>query len=318
VEEAAVGEADRETKRSNSASTRFNIGSINKTVTAVAIAQLVERRLLNFQDVVGNVLPDYPNKEVASKVSIHHLLTHSAGVSPSTTQFPSTGNKNVPSLQSLVQTFAAQPLRFQPGTRQEYSNAGYVLLGRIVEVVSGQNYEDYVREHVYKPAGMKHTTLEPVRPPDPSAAIGYLRVGPDGRPVMIRPGSPPSDAATTTLVPNTSMLEPGNSAGGGYSTASDLIAFARALRGGRLFGAAMTDFLLNGTFSGADGPKYGYALREEMVNGRRFLGNGGGAPGINAEFRFEPGGGLVVVALSNISPPSATNMLRRVLEQMLQ
>lgn len=314
LEEVAVGDADRANGRASSPSTRFNIGSINKTFTCVAIAQLVERGLLQFNDTVGKILPDYPNKEAASKISIHHLLTHSSGIAPYTTQFLPSGSKSVSSLQLLVENFAAEPLRFEPGRRQEYSNAGYVLLGRIVEVVSGQSYEDYVRERVYKPAGMAETRFEPVPPPDPAVATGYLRVAADGKPVMLRPGAPVPDLSATTLAPNTSMLEPGNAAGGGYSTARDLIAFARALRGRRLLGTAMTEFLLNATFSGADGPKYGYALREEIVNGRRFLGNGGGAPGINAELRFDPAGGLVVVALSNISPPSATHMLRRVLE----
>ncbi len=78
----------------------------------------------------------------------------------------------------------------------------------------------------------------------------------------------------------------------------------------------MTDHLLNGTFSGGQRPKYGYALREQVVGGRRFVGNGGGAPGINAEFRFEPNGDYIIVALSNLSPPSATTVLEHVLDAM--
>jgi hypothetical protein len=113
---------------------------------------------------------------------------------------------------------------------------------------------------------------------------------------------------------NTALLDRGNPAGGGYSRAGDLLAFAQALKTGKLLNPAMTDHILNGTFSGADRPKYGYALREQVVGGRRFVGNGGGAPGINAEFRFEPNGDYSVVVLSNLSPPSATIVLEHVLE----
>jgi CubicO group peptidase (beta-lactamase class C family) len=109
------------------------------------------------------------------------------------------------------------------------------------------------------------------------------------------------------------MLEPGNPAGGGYSTARDLLAFAQALDQRKLLDSAMTELLLHGTFSGVGRPKYGYGLREEIVNGRRFVGNSGGAPGVNAEFRFEPAGSYAVVVLSNYNPPSATVALQHVL-----
>jgi hypothetical protein len=175
---------------------------------------------------------------------------------------------------------------------------------------------------------MHDTGFEPVPPVSGSVAKGYVTLGPDGRPLMPRPNAPapqrglrgspaatpPStDAPPPPLGVNSEMLEPGNPAGGGYSTARDLVAFARALGQRKLLDPAMTELLLHGTFSGVSRPKYGYALREEIVNGRRFVGNGGGAPGINAEFRFEPGGGYAVVVLSNYSPPSATVVLQRVL-----
>jgi CubicO group peptidase (beta-lactamase class C family) len=334
VFEAAIGQADRATFRPNTIDTRFNLGSINKTFTAVAIAQLVQRGKLSFDDPIGKHLEDYPNRDAAAAVTIHHLLTHTSGLAPATDGRFGVGRPGS-SVSELVESFAAQPLRFAPGSQQEYSNAGYVLLGRSVEVVSGSSYGDYVARHVYEPAGMRNTGFEPVPPASGSAAKGYVALGADGRPLMPRPnagspqrgvrGSPPatpgSPAATepsseTTLPPlgvNSEILEPGNPAGGGYSTARDLLAFARALGQRKLLDPAMTELLLYGTFSGAARPKYGYALREEIVNGRRFVGNGGGAPGINAEFRFEPGGANAVVVLSNFSPPSATVVLQHVL-----
>jgi D-alanyl-D-alanine carboxypeptidase len=108
----------------------------------------------------------------------------------------------------------------------------------------------------------------------------------------------------------------GNPAGGGYFTTIDLFRFARALRTGKLLDARMTDYVLTGTFSGEGEHKFGFALREQTVGARRFMGNGGGAPGINAEFRFEPSGEYTVVVLANVSPPAATQLLGDILKQL--
>lgn len=311
VFELAAGLADRASDVANTMETRFNIGSINKTFTSVAVAQLVETSRLDFDAPVGTYLPDYPNRDAARAITIHHLLTHTAGLPPYMSPRYMRERDRINTLAQLVSVFASEPLQFAPGSRQEYSNSGFVLLGRIVETVSGTPYEDYVRTHVYDPAGMSRTGFEPAGAT--GIAKGYAAVGPDGRPIMSR-GPPSAAAGPGDLRENTALLDRGNPAGGGYSTAGDLLAFAQALRTGKLLGRAMTDHLLNGTFSGARGATYGYALREHVVGGRRFVGNGGGAPGINAEFRFEPAGDLIVVVLSNFSPPSATTALENVLE----
>ena len=216
-------------------------------------------------------------------------------------------------LDELVLVFASEPLRFEPGSRQEYSNSGFVLLGRIVEEVSGTPYETYVKGHIYDPAGMSETGFEKTNAT--GVAKGYMAIGPDRRPAMSRS---PASAITSPgdVTENTALLDRGNPAGGGYSTAGDLLAFAQALEAGKLLGPAMTDHILNETFSGTERPKYGYALREQFVGGRRFVGNGGGAPGINAEFRFEPGGDYSVAVLANLSPPTATLVLDHVLEAL--
>ncbi len=106
----------------------------------------------------------------------------------------------------------------------------------------------------------------------------------------------------------------GNPAGGGYSTAADLFRFARALRAGRLLDQRMTEYVLSGTF--AEQPRWGFSLREQTIGSHRFIGNGGGAPGVNAEFRFEPSGVHTVVVLANSSPPAATNLLTAILNRI--
>jgi CubicO group peptidase (beta-lactamase class C family) len=132
-------------------------------------------------------------------------------------------------------------------------------------------------------------------------ASGFLRPGESLDAAIARPA--------TGAAPST-----GNPAGGGYSTASDLFNFSRALRTGRLLDARMTEFVLRGTF--AETPPWGFSLREQTVGGRHFIGNGGGAPGVNAEFRFEPAGAYTVVVLSNSSPPAATNLLTSILQRL--
>lgn len=311
VFEQAVGLAYRASGVGNTMDTRFNLGSINKTFTSVAIAQLVEANRLDFDASIGRYLPEYPNPDAGRKITIHHLLTHGAGLPPYMSPRYVRERDRIHSLEDLVRVFAAEPLQFEPGSRQEYSNSGYVLLGRIVETVSGTPYETYVKAHIYDSAGMSHTGFGPLEAT--RIAKGYMAVGLDGRPIMsLGPASPA--VGPVTLKENTAMLDRGNPAGGGYSTAGDLAAFSEALRRGKLLGRAMTDHLLAGTFSGVQRPKYGYGLREQMVGGRRFVGNGGGAPGVNAEFRFEPGGDLSVVVLSNLGPPSATAVLDHVLD----
>jgi len=312
VFEQAVGLAYRASGVANTMDTRFNLGSINKTFTSVAIAQLVAAGRVDFDASIGRYLPEYPNPDAGRKVTIHHLLTHGAGLPPYMSPRYMRERDRIHSLEDLVRVFAAEPLQFEPGSRQEYSNSGYVLLGRIVETVSGTPYETYVKAHIYDPAGMSHTGFGPLEAT--RTAKGYMAVGPDDRPIMSR--GPAPTVAPLTLKENTAMLDRGNPAGGGYSTAEDLALFSEALRSGELLGRTMTDHLLNRTFSGVQRPKYGYGLREQNVRGRRFVGNGGGAPGVNAELRFEPGGDRTVVVLSNLGPPSATTVLDHVLEAL--
>jgi CubicO group peptidase (beta-lactamase class C family) len=295
----AAGVADRSTGAKITPETRFNLGSINKTFTALAIAQLIQEGRVSLDDRLAKFLPDYPNAEAAAKITIKDLIRHRSGVA----QFMG-GDFGAGTVAEMAQRVGREPQAFEPGTRQEYSNGGYVLLGRVVEVVSGRNYEDYVAEKIYRPAGMNSTGFYRRTDKSEDFARGYYSADAQGRPM--RGGA---EVASNPL-------QPGNPAGGGYSTVADMFRFARALRTGRLLNAKMTEYVLNGTFAGDADAKFGFALREQAVGGRRFLGNGGGAPGVNAEFRFEPAGDATVVVLTNASPAAATRLLGSVLEQL--
>ena len=280
--EAAYGLADASTGRSNTPATRFNLGSINKTFTAVAIARLIQEGRLSLDDTVSKLLPDYPNRAAASRITIRDLITHRSGVA----QFMR-ADFGEASVAEMAQMVGAAPQAFEPGARQAYSNGGYVVLGRIIEVASGRSYDDYVADHVYRPAGMTST--------------GFFGRG---------------DSDDRIAVPVASGAQPegprrGNPAGGSYATAADLFRFVRALRAGTLLDRRMTEYVVSGTFSEAQ--PWGFAMRQQTVGSARFIGNGGGAPGVNAEFRFHAKGPETVVVLANDGPPAATNLMTLIL-----
>ncbi len=286
----AYGFADRERKIPNTLKTRFRIGSMNKMFTAVAILQLAEKRRLDLTDPLGKYVPEYPNKDVATKVTIHDLLTHTGGTGDIFGPEFEAHRLELRTLQDYVQLFGNRPLKFQPGSRWEYSNYGYILLGVIIEKVSGQSYYDYVREHVYKPAGMTSTGSEPEDQHAPDLSVGYTKFG------------------GGEWHPNTDTLPyRGTSAGGGYSTVEDLQKFAAALQQHTLLDALYTEKLITGKVD-AMGARYAYGFEDQIINGTHCYGHGGGAPGMNGELEICPEAGYVVAVLANVDPPAATRI----------
>jgi D-alanyl-D-alanine carboxypeptidase len=177
---------------------------------------------------------------------------------------------------------------FEPGSKWEYSNYGFLLLGVVIEKVSGESYYDYVRERVYEPAGMMATASLPEDQGVPERSVGYM-TGDDGK-----------------LRPNTDTLPyRGTSAGGGYSTVGDLLSFANALVNHKLLDAHYTELLTTGKVAARGPDKYAYGFMDRTVGGVRCFGHGGGAPGMNGELDIYPQSGYVVAALANLDPPAA-------------
>jgi len=287
----AYGLADRENKTPNTLKTRFRLGSMNKMFTAVAILQLVQNGKLDLKAPFGNYLTGYLNKDVASKVTIEQMLTHTGGTGDI---FGPEFDKNrleLKTLQDYVKLYGNRGPEFEPGSRWQYSNYGFLLLGVIVEKVSGQNYYDYVRDHIFKPAGMTATASEPEDQVVADRSVGYMR----------------SDGAGWQR--NTETLPyRGTSAGGGYSTVEDLLKFATALQTNQLLKPQYTEMLTTGKVETPNGGKYAYGFQEATVNGTRCFGHGGGAPGMNGELKICPGPGYVVAVLANRDPPAATRV----------
>ena len=277
----AVGLADRQSGRANTLDTPFNLGSINKMFTGIAIAQLQAAGKLDWQDTVGEHLPDFPNPTIRDHVTIHQLLTHTAGVGDYFNPAHDARRHALDSQQEFLDLFVAEPLRFKPGEGLEYSNGGPVILGLIIEAISGRDYYQYIRDHLYRPAGMTHA--DHYRSDDRAAgiAIGYLK----------------DDAGAWQDNADVLSLR-GSAAGGGYASARDLFAFSRALASGRLLTREQLEVLW--TPHQQTGPMaYGYLSSIGGSPERRWVGHNGGAPGISAEFIHYPDDGLVMIVLAN-------------------
>jgi CubicO group peptidase (beta-lactamase class C family) len=273
VFEKAYGFADKAAKSFNRIDTKFNLGSINKIFTNIAVHQLARQGKLSLEDKIGKFLPEYPNKDAAVKVSIGHLLAMTSGIGDFFGErYEKMAKDGLKTIGAYLPLFADRPLEFEPGSRSRYSNGGYIVLGAIIEKITGGNYYAYVKKNIYAPAGMKDSDWFEKDKLPANTALGYT--------YQDRPVVGPHDARN----PNYSTLPGrGSSAGGGYSTARDLLAFVKAMRNGVL---STPDF-------NADG-----------------LGIAGGAPGINAI--VESGRDSVIIVLSNYDPPAAERAGRQI------
>ncbi len=281
----AWGIADEADHTANTVDTQFCLGSMNKMFTAVAILQLVGQGKLALDKPIATYWRDYPNHDLASRVTIRELLSHTGGTGDIFTPEYEAHREETRTLADYVKLFGNRPVAFEPGTRSEYSNYGFILLGRLIELVSGESYQNYVQQHIYHPAGMTHTDSRPRADHVPTRAIGYTR-------------------DKTGLVPNTDgMPWSGTSAGGGYSTVRDLLLFAQALQSGKLLAP---ELLHEATQPGPMHPNYGMGFYA-LPNGA--YGHGGGAPGINGELHILPHNGYVFVALANRDPRMASDMV---------
>lgn len=211
----AYGFADREKKVPNRPDTRFNVGSINKVFTRIAVLQLASQGKLSLSDTIGRFLPDYPNAEAARSVTINQLLNMSSGIGDFFGErYNAADKEKIAGLKDYLPLFADKPLEFAPGTARRYSNGGYIVLGLIVERASGLDYYAYVRQHVYTPAGMAASGSFRKSALLPNSALGY------------------TTAQKSSNFPTLPGI--GSSAGGGYCTAGDLFRFVRSLKEGVL------------------------------------------------------------------------------------
>lgn len=293
----AYGLADREKNIPNTLSTRFRIGSMNKMFTAVAVLQLAAAGRVRLDDPVGRYLTSYPNQELAEQVTIGDLLDNSGGTGD---VFSPPGHRGLlapeflshrgqlRTIDDYIRLYGDRAPAFKPGTRFAYSNFGFILLGAVIAKVSGESYYDYVREHIYRPAGMHSSGSQPEDGTIPALSVGYTRY------------------ETGRLHPDTDTLPwRGGPEGGGYSTVHDLLAFASALERHRLLDAAHTELLTTGKIDMPVNGRYAYGFMDHRSAGVPCVGHAGAWPGTNSDFEMCLGGRYVYVVLANIDPPAA-------------
>ena len=279
----AYGVANKDFNAPNRVDTRFNLGSMNKMFTSVAIAQLVERGKLSFDDPLSKFLPDFPTKEAAEKIRIKHLLTHTSGLGSYFNQkFVESSRARFRTVDEFMTLAKDEKLAFEPGTRWAYSNTGMLVLGKVIEVVTGGSYFDYIRENVYKPAGMINSDSYELDLVNPNLAVGYEK----------------EFTATGIRFRNNifSHVIRGGPAGGGYSTVEDLLRFAVALRGGKLVGDGYVKQLLSPKPE-INSPGYGFGFQIDTE--RQIAGHGGGFSGISSNLDIFLEQGYTAVVLSN-------------------
>lgn len=271
VFERAYGMASRRYAVPNKTTTRFNVGSITKDFTKVVIGQLAQAGKLKLSDTIATHLPDYPNAEVAKKITIEQLLQHRSGLGDIfTPRFFGVAKAEFHRPSDFIKFFASDPLHFEPGQGQRYSNYGYTVLGAIIEAITKENYFDYIQKNVFERAGMSGSGFFDLELPTPDIAMGHTKRLANG------------DMGTQwreTMARRYSVR--GIPAGGSYSSARDLLLFDRAVRGGKLLDEKWTRWYFDGD---PNGPGV-YA---------------GGSPGVNAVVASD--GTWTVVVLANVDP----------------
>jgi CubicO group peptidase (beta-lactamase class C family) len=283
----AYGFADREAHKPNRLNTQFRFGSMGKMFTMIGIMQLAQDGKIDLSAPIGRYLPDYPNQDVATKVTVSNLLTHTGGTGDIFGPEFDAHKASLRDLKDYVDLYGKRPLEFAPGTRSEYSNYGFILLGRIIEKVSGLTYDQYIQRNIFAPAGMDSTGNLPETDALPRRAVAYMGSGPNLK------------RADDTLPVR------GTSAGGGYSTVGDFERFIEGLTSHRLLHADTLQKLTSGRVTGSDGKFYPYDFGITLPGSGRFIGHGGGAPGMNGDLLHFLDSGYTIVVLANRDPPVA-------------
>jgi len=261
----------------DSPSTKFRLGSITKQFTAASILLLEERGKLKTDEAVKKYLPDAP--PAWDKVTVFHLLTHTSGI-PSFTGFPDyQSTEAIPSpVEKTVARFREKPLEFAPGEKWNYSNSGYVLLGYLIEKISGQSYEKFVQDNIFGPLGMKDSGYDSNSAIIRRRAAGYTP-GPDG---------PVNTGFIHMSIPH--------AAGSLYSTTEDLLRWEQGLFGGKLLSAASLQKM---TTPFKD--DYAFGLSVHTTNGHKVISHGGGIEGFNTFLAYYPDDKMTVAVLANLN-----------------
>ena len=282
---AAHGQASKRFNVANNLQTKFNLGSMNKMFTSVAIMQLVEAGKLTLTDKLSKFADEsWLPESISSKIEVQHLLTHSSGLGSYFNQtYMQSSKNNYRNLEDYKPLIINETLSFEPGTDNRYSNTGMFMLGVIIEKVSGQNYFDYIRENIYQPAKMTNTDSFEMDQPIANLAIGYER--------------DPSKQSGWRNNLYSHVLK-GGPAGGGFSTVEDLHQFALALTKYQLLSKKGTEAVYSAK-PNMHSPYYGYGFGVRPTGNDTVVGHGGGFDGISSNLDIYLKGKYVSAVMSN-------------------
>lgn len=280
----------------------FEIGSVAKQFTAAGILMLADRGLLSVEDDITKHLPDYPAH--GHRITIEHLLNHTSGI-PSYTNLDEWMPRVREDLkvQQLIDLFKDRPLEFAPGERWAYNNSAYILLGAVIEKLSGKTYEDFVEQEIFKPLGMTGSRYGSNSEVVPGRVDGYTR--------------DQSDEKSYRRAPYLSMTQP-YSAGALLSTVDDLALWAEALNTAKLLKAASLERMVTPARLTSGTPThYAYGLGISDYAGRRIIEHGGNTFGFAADILRVPEEQLLIVILSNNSSRNPETLAFRIAAKAL-
>ncbi len=261
----------------------FKLGSVTKQFTAVAIMRLVEQEKVSLADPLTAYFPEFPQAD--SAITIRHLLTHTSGFDD---YIDFAHIREDVSLQDQIAVIREQERVAAPGEKFHYSNPNYILLGRIIEIVSGRSYADYLQQKLFEPLKMTSTRLGDQATAIPGLVSGYRQR--DGQYIN---------------APYMSMTHPW-SAGGLVSNVDDLARWQAGLRGGKLISlASLKQCFTAFTLNSGESAEYGYGWFVDKWKGRYKIAHGGGVFGFVNHCLFLPQEGLYVALLSNRIVPDA-------------
>lgn len=276
------GMANYELSVPNTPTTKFRLGSVTKQFTAAAILQLQERGLLNVKDALKKFIPDYPHGD---SITVHHLLNHTSGIANFTSMISyKEFMRQAATLEETIGRFKKEPLDFTPGTQYNYSNSNYVLLAYIIEKVSGETYEHYIRTHIFEPLGMKDSGYDNAETLLPNRASGY------------RPEN--GGLANASFI---DMSIPAG-AGGLYSTTEDLYKWDRALYTEKILKKQSLDAMFT---PGLDHYGYGWAIFDKP---RKLVTHSGGINGFMTNISRFPDDDVCIIVLGNSESSESVNI----------
>jgi len=283
IQKRAYGLASKEWNIKNKVDTKFNIASITKTFTAVAILQLYEQGKIDLHTPIGKYLKDYPNEEVKNAVTISHLLTHTSGLSNFyVTNFVEKCKFQFKEVKDFIPLFVNDTLLATPGTKYNYDAAGYVLMGLIIEEISGKDYYEYLKENIFNKAGMPNTAAYTIDAIIEKKANGYTF----------------ETDTTKTIVNNIFYLSKASPGGFHYSTVEDLYHFNKALFSNKLLKKETLALMIEPKVKGYN-THVGYGIDIDNRYGQPILGHTGGWYGISGEVIYLPKSEYTITILSN-------------------